>query len=137
MFHMPFEDSTFDIVFNADFLEHYSSREIIVALKEMGRISKERVVIAIPNHYSVVYRSAYLFRIILDRLKIKRWMFSPENKYYDLKKEIEEAGLILEERITMSQDSIWMWWPGCKFALIRYFFDVRTNLSQLEDILLY
>lgn len=114
MFDMPFADNTFDIVFNAGVLEHYQSDEIVHALKEMGRISKGKIVVAIPNHFCIVYRSAYLFGMLLDRLKIKKWVYPPEHKFYDLCEEIERAGLILEKRIVMSKKSIWIWWGGKK-----------------------
>ena len=135
MFQMPFGDKSFNVAFNAGVIEHYGHDEVVYALKEMARVSKDAIVVAIPNHHCIVYRSAYLFRMLIHRLGIKKWPFPPENKYYDLHNEIEAAGLRLEKRIVMSKDSIWNWWGGTKFALIRLFFRIIDMISPIEGYL--
>lgn len=70
MFEIPIENEKFDLVFNSGVLEHYSQTEIQNALAEMKRIltNDGYVVIAIPNHFSWVYRLAYLLGQALDFL---------------------------------------------------------------------
>lgn len=137
MFSMDFPDRSFELVFNSGVLEHYRSDEIIRALKEMSRICKEsgEIVIAIPNHYCIVYRLAYLRGMLLDRLNIRRWPWPPEHKIYDLKYEVEKAGMVLEKRITLSKDSIWSWWQGGKYALVRAAFRLIDRIKPIEGYL--
>jgi ubiquinone/menaquinone biosynthesis C-methylase UbiE len=106
MFKMPFQDKTFDIVFNAGVIEHFNKDERKKALKEYSRILKDEGVmyIAFPNHYSVPYRLAYLIRKVL-----KKWPYPSEYKIYDLKEEINKTNLILEERIILSKKSVMKW----------------------------
>lgn len=137
MFKMPFENDIFDVTFNSGVLEHYSHKEIVKAVKEMARITKPsgKIVVGIPNHYSIVYRSAYLWGGVLDLLKVKKWPWPKEYKYYDLHDEIEKAGCILEERIVISKASIWNWWKGRKYFLIQNFFKILDRIIPLEGYL--
>ncbi len=45
---LPFADSSFDIVLTADMLEHLPKSERQIALCEMLRVAKDRVIIAVP-----------------------------------------------------------------------------------------
>ena len=112
MFSTPFADQSFDVVFNAGVLEHFTEKEVIDALTEYKRIMKKNgsMIIGIPNHFSVPYRLAYLFRIALDKVGIHKWAFPKERKIYDLRGEIETAGLMLYKRETMAKESIFNWW---------------------------
>ena len=137
MFEMPFEDNEFDLVFNAGVLEHFSSDEVVNALEQMARITKPngKIVVAIPNHYCIVYRIAYLFGIFLDFLHIKTWKWPRENKYYDLRSEIEKTqNLILENRFTLSKKSIWNWCGGVLFPL-KIFFKCIDKFCPFEGYL--
>lgn len=130
MFHMPFEDGTFDVTFNAGVLEHYSAQERTVAIREMARVTKKggSVIVAIPNHYCYVYRLAYLLGIFLDKLHIRRWPYPTEYKIYDMRDEIHNAGLELEERIIMSRGSIWNWWGS------KWFFPLKMILRVIDKV---
>lgn len=131
MFHMPYENDFFSIAFNSGVLEHYDKDEISLALREMGRVIKPCgcIIIGLPNHYSWVYRFAYLLGMMLDSLGIRKWPYPKEYKYYDLKEEITSAGLILEERIVLSYGSIWNWWSGRKK------FPLRILLKIIEKVI--
>ncbi len=137
MFDMPFKEESFDIAFNAGVLEHFSSAEIEEALREMARVTKRKgyVIVAIPNHYCYVYRSAYLYGQFLDGLRIRRWEWPKENKYFDLSEEGKKAGLKLEKRIVMSKDSIWKWWGGRRYILVRMLLRFVNSIIPCEGYL--
>jgi SAM-dependent methyltransferase len=121
MFNMPFENESYDIVFNAGVLEHFTRKEIIRALTEYKRILKNDgiIYIGIPNQFSVPYKSAQLVRQLF-----RKWEFPYEYCYYNLKKEIETAGLMLEKREVLSKESIYNWW---NFAPIIQKFFLKTD----------
>lgn len=131
MFHMPFENGMFDMSFNAGVIEHYSYEYVIEALKEMARVTKDdgRIVVAVPNHFSYVYRLAYLIGKKLDDLNIKRWPYPSENKIYDLQQEAKEAGLELVERKVLSEKSLFVWWRS------RYYMPLRIILKIINRII--
>jgi ubiquinone/menaquinone biosynthesis C-methylase UbiE len=95
MFRLPFTDDSFDVVFNSGVLEHFDYNERVAALKECGRILKPAgtMIVAFPNHYSVPYSIGYRYLNF-----VKQWPYPQEFKLYDVRKEIEEAGLTLIER---------------------------------------
>ncbi|ABB14471.1 class I SAM-dependent methyltransferase [Carboxydothermus hydrogenoformans] len=105
MFNMPFEDKTFDLVFNSGVMEHYRFSERVVLLKEYARVLKDDglMIIAIPNHYDFAYRLAYLVRKRL--LRGRNWPWPEEYKIYDLKNEINEANLRLVNRIIVDKET--------------------------------
>jgi len=45
---IPFKNSSFDIVINVDTLEHLNKKERYEAVKEMSRVSKDKIIIAVP-----------------------------------------------------------------------------------------
>lgn len=53
IFSMPYQDNSFDIVWNDGVLEHYKSARAIAACKEMKRIAKRYVIIGVPNRWTV------------------------------------------------------------------------------------
>jgi len=134
MFNMPIENKEFDIVFNAGVIEHFGDEERTKALTEYSRIMKDGGVmfIAFPNHYSLPYRLAYKIRKLL-----KKWPYPDEYKIYDLKEEIKNANLILEERIVLSKGSLMRWLnfaPPLKwiFQIIDKFYDFEGYLTVLK-----
>jgi ubiquinone/menaquinone biosynthesis C-methylase UbiE len=85
---IPFDDASFDVVFGLDVIEHVENIHFL--LNEMLRVSKNEVIIALPNMYHYSYRIKYLFgdeistkfelptEKILDR---HRWLtFYKQNK---------------------------------------------------------
>lgn len=131
MFNMPFEDESFDIVFNAWVLEHFLSDDIKNALIEYKRILKNDwfIIIAIPNHYSFVYRLAYLLSNFLNK-----WEYPEEYKIYDLKKEIIASWLTLIERNVVCKKNIFdFWW---RFQFIFKFLDRIFNFQWYLTVLI-
>lgn len=110
MFNMPFEDKSFDIVFNAGVIEHFNKKERTGVLKEYSRILRNNgvIIIGFPNHFCIPYRLAYIVRnYLLFRYK---WPYPKEYKIYNMKDEISTNNLILERRIVISKQSIYNWW---------------------------
>lgn len=110
MFKMPFSNESFDIVFNAGVIEHFDLYERTLALKEYARILRKDglMLIAFPNHYSVPYRISYLYKNLR-----KTWLWPQEYKIYDLRREIEQAGLCFEKRIVVNKENILNWIDFC------------------------
>ena len=134
MFNMPIEDKSYDILFNAGVIEHFNQEERLRAFKEYSRILKDNgtMYIAFPNHYSRPYRLAYIILKLLNK-----WSFPDEYKIYDLNYEIDNADLILEERIILSKKSIMIWlnfFPPLKwvFQVIDKFYKFEGYLTVLK-----
>ena len=109
MFKIPFADGTFDLVFNAGVIEHYTFEERLTLLREYSRVLKKggKLVIAYPNHYSFPYRWGYL------ALKFARiFPFPAEFKIYSLKDEAVKANLKFEDRVVLSKGSYFEWLSG-------------------------
>lgn len=58
---MPFEDSSFDVVFSEGVIEHFHNYEAIVA--EMARVTKQggKIIAAVPNRFNFAYNLTLLF----------------------------------------------------------------------------
>jgi ubiquinone/menaquinone biosynthesis C-methylase UbiE len=80
MYHLPFKDNSFDLVFNCGVIEHLSLKKQENLLKEMVRCSKKYVCVLIPNPKSPMHH-------ILEKLwkKTKKNYNVPE-KRIDLRK---------------------------------------------------
>lgn len=118
MFNMPFEDESFHIIFNAGVLEHFSENERSKAILEYCRVLKKGGVmyLAVPNHYSVPYRIAYIIRNLVGK-----WAYPKENKIYDFSREIEFISeLRIEKRVVLSKSSV-MRWLDFSVILKRFF----------------
>jgi SAM-dependent methyltransferase len=133
MFGMPFSDATFDLVFNAGVIEHFSMEERARALSEYARIMRDDglMIIAFPNHHSPPYRFAYLMMRLLGV-----WRFPSEYSIYDLKDEAQRSGLSLNERLTLSRGTIFSWLnflPPVKalFRILDHFFHYEGYLTVL------
>lgn len=133
MFKMDFVDGYFDLVFNAGVIEHFDKAERVVALREYARILRPggKMIIGYPNHHCPPYRFAYLVLRLFGR-----WQYPSEYKLYDLKEEIDLAGLVLEQRLTLSRKTIFNWLSFARpikrlfMALDRYF-DFEGYLTVL------
>lgn len=104
---MSFEDGYFDLVFNAGVIEHFSESDRVKMLSECARVMSDNgtMVVAIPNHYSLPYRIAYVIK--KDIQKGKRWPWPKEFKILDLKSELAQSGLELKERRTIAKTTIY------------------------------
>ncbi len=78
MFSMSLPDKSYDLIFNSGVIEHYTFDERIALLKSYSRILNDQgvMVLAIPNHYCLPYRSAYVLR--KEWLNSKRWPWPAE-----------------------------------------------------------
>lgn len=89
IFRMPFEDSSFDIVWNEGVLEHFSIQQSIEAAKEMKRVAKRYVIIDVPNRYNLFVVKKHLMRFL------GKWPYGYEESYSRkrLRYLMEQAGL--------------------------------------------
>lgn len=86
VFDLPFDNESFDLVFNTGVLEHFTFEERRLAVTEMARVAKKGgfIIIAVPNHFSIPYRYAY------EKMKSdEKWICPDERRVYDLQEEIE------------------------------------------------
>jgi ubiquinone/menaquinone biosynthesis C-methylase UbiE len=106
MFAMPFENESFDIIFNAGVLGHFDMESRVRVLKEYARILKKggQLFIGVTNHYSYPYRVAYLLRSFRNK-----WPWPKEFRIYNLEKEFQSSHLKLLSRTTISHTSVLNW----------------------------
>ncbi|MFC1632577.1 class I SAM-dependent methyltransferase [Patescibacteria group bacterium] len=66
MFHMPFNDNEFNLVWNIGTVEHYEANDIELAIREMIRVcTKDGIVaVGIPNRFSGPILKAWLLKKI-------------------------------------------------------------------------
>lgn len=126
---MGFKDNCFDIVFNAGVLEHMNFTERKKAIHEMIRVARPagNVIVAIPNHYSVPYRYAYLYR-----KRKKQWPYPDEKKIFDFKEEVQSHPFVKStQRETVSKST--------SFSFLRrhqrIFFKVLNTWKNYEGYL--
>jgi ubiquinone/menaquinone biosynthesis C-methylase UbiE len=120
MFNMNIKNNEFDLIFNSGVVEHFVFEERLAFLNEYSRILKKegKMILAYPNHYSFLYRSAYvIFKKLLFGFK---WPWPKEYKFYNMEKEINQAGLILESRKVIARNT---------------FFDGLKNHGFLKSLL--
>lgn len=89
MFYLPFKSLSFDVVWNEGVLEHFKYPKNLAACKEMTRVSKNLVIIAVPNRYTIWP----LRKTILKYLN--KWPYGYEESYSKnrLKSLMENTGL--------------------------------------------
>jgi len=58
-YNLPFSDKSFDTVVFGEVLEHLGMP--LIALQEAGRVARQRIVITVPNDYSLVRLNRVLF----------------------------------------------------------------------------
>ncbi len=87
LFAMPFPDGSFDCVFNAGVLEHFDQAMRAQALREMARVTRSGglVVVAVPNHCSYHYHSAYCWMKAHGR-----WPYPDEEVIRDFQQELTD-----------------------------------------------
>ncbi len=76
IFHIPFRSNTFDVVWNAGVIEHFTNEERHRALSEMIRICRDNglIVTMNPNRYSLFYRLA---KFLSE--KLGKWPYGHED----------------------------------------------------------
>ncbi len=75
MFHIPYKSNSFDVVWNEGVLEHFKHPMNLEACKEMVRVSKNYVIIAVPNKYTIWPVRKTLLKII------GKWPYGYEESY--------------------------------------------------------
>ncbi|MDD1703887.1 MAG: class I SAM-dependent methyltransferase [Methanoregula sp.] len=95
IFSLPFQDDTFDLVYNSGVIEHFRDPTNVDALREMARIVKPsgKVIVIVPNSYCIWYRVGKFISVVL-----KNFEFGYEEDYSQnrLKTAAERAGLTVE-----------------------------------------
>ena len=100
---LPFADRSFDTVFSCGVFEYFSDEQIKSILKEALRVSRKRVIIMVPNAWSVLYRVGMWYMKIT-----KRWPWGGEKPFASLKPHFLAAG----EGLKLSEFSV-----GAKHSL--------------------
>lgn len=90
MLSLPFPDNSFDVVTSFGVLEHFQAAEIVVALKEMKRVSNGIIVTTVPNAQCAFYRIAKWYSE-----KTGTWQYGYEKPEYSMDSYFQEAGLDL------------------------------------------
>lgn len=88
MYNLPFDDDSFDCVWNSGVLEHYSAEEIVAALREMARVSRDYVIVMVPNAQNLVYRMA---KRLME--SSGEWSFGVEHPQLSMRAYYERAGI--------------------------------------------
>ncbi|ADG81824.1 Methyltransferase type 11 [Thermincola potens JR] len=87
---MDAENNSFDLVFNAGVMEHFSYEEQVRILREMKRVCKDtgRIIVLTPNARCLFYR---LLKWLLETNGT--WPWGPEQPVVSLLRQFNEAGL--------------------------------------------
>lgn len=106
MFSMSCPDEFYDLLFNSGVIEHFTKVEWIDLLREYSRVLKRggTMILAVPNHCSFPYRSAYILRKRL--LQGYRWRWPEEFKIHDLEDELRATSLQLVKKTTLAKEAI-------------------------------
>jgi SAM-dependent methyltransferase len=95
IFTIPFNDNTFDLVYNSGVIEHFKDPENIDAIKEMARVTKPsgRVIIIVPNTLCLWYKVGKFVAVMM-----KNFEFGYEEDYSPrrIKDATRRGGLIIE-----------------------------------------
>ncbi|MHB1126059.1 MAG: class I SAM-dependent methyltransferase [Bacillota bacterium] len=103
MFELPFDDRTYEVVWNAGVLEHYPPEDQVRALREMTRISSRWVLAAVPNAHCIPYQLGKLAGQITGK-----WPYGPEDSYYSLAPQFRKCGLFLVDEFSACRvDALW------------------------------
>jgi 2-polyprenyl-3-methyl-5-hydroxy-6-metoxy-1,4-benzoquinol methylase len=85
---LPIADNSFDVVFHAGVIEHFSDDEVQFIINENARITKNRVICMAPNAASLAYRIGKEWAE-----KNGAWQAGEENPKHSLANVFERSGL--------------------------------------------
>jgi ubiquinone/menaquinone biosynthesis C-methylase UbiE len=71
---LPFPDGYFDICLSGGLLEHLSAADRLKTLQEMCRVSKDLIVVTVPNAHNIPYRIGKFWREALGK-----WIYGRED----------------------------------------------------------
>ena len=99
-----FNESNFDIVLSMGILEHFSDKEIVDMLKEMGKLGKY-VVVGVPYSGSDIYKISRLYS-----QKKNTWEYGFERDFLTLTDLFKEAGmsLLYEQVIGLGSEAYYL-----------------------------
>jgi SAM-dependent methyltransferase len=86
---LPLESNSIDMVFSCGVFEYFNAAQIDAIMKEAFRVARKRVIIMVPNAWSIPYR---LGKWYLERRG--RWEWGGEVPSYTLKDHFHKAGLV-------------------------------------------
>lgn len=96
IFNTPFQQNTFDLVYNSGVIEHFRDPQNVEAIKEMARITKPsgKVIIIVPNTLCLWYMAGKYVAVML-----KNFEFGYEENYSPrrLEQAIHRAGMKVEK----------------------------------------
>ncbi|MCL4439108.1 MAG: class I SAM-dependent methyltransferase [Firmicutes bacterium] len=109
MFNLDKIDSKYELVFNAGVLEHFDFAERIKVISNMVHITKVGgyIIIAIPNHLSLPYRTGYLYCNLFGK-----WMYPAEFKIDNLEDELRTIeGIEQVAKFSLDKENIYNYLP--------------------------
>lgn len=77
---LPFRSGSFDVAFSCGVLEFFSDETIEAILEEMLRVSKERIIMMVPNALSIPYRVGMWYM-----QKTGTWQWGGERPFFTLR----------------------------------------------------
>ncbi len=77
---LPFEDGQFDVVYSCGVFEYFTDEQIRQILSEAFRVAKKRVIIMVPNAWSLPYRFGKWYMEAK-----KKWVWGGERPFASLK----------------------------------------------------
>lgn len=86
---LPFKNDAFDVVFSCGVFEYFNERQIELILQEAFRISKKRVIIMVPNAWSLAYRLGMWYM-----KRTGKWHWGGEVPSYTLKRCFKQVGSV-------------------------------------------
>jgi ubiquinone/menaquinone biosynthesis C-methylase UbiE len=96
IFHIPFKNNTFDLVYNSGVIEHFKDPKNVAAIQEMARVTKSsgRVIIIVPNTFCIWYKVGKYVAVMM-----RNFEFGYEEDYSPKRLEtaVRRAGLEIEK----------------------------------------
>jgi ubiquinone/menaquinone biosynthesis C-methylase UbiE len=94
---LPFASNSIDAVFSCGVLEYFDEREVQSILDEAFRVARKRVIVLVPNAWSLAYR---LGKWYMERRGT--WNWGGEVPSYSLKRVFERTGAVRTTELTVS-----------------------------------
>ena len=91
LFHIPCEPDTFDVSCAFQVLEHFPFDKLSLALSEMNRVSRSKVIFSVPDHAGLqIPKFRFLLNIFGHEIKFQRQkrlysdISNPEQHYWEI-----------------------------------------------------
>ena len=99
IFSIPYPDCTFDLVWNEGVLEHFSDDDMLLAIKEMSRVSRKYILIDVPYAGSKPY---CLSKRFLEENKL--WSWGHESPKLSLREELNICKVEFVEELLIGSE---------------------------------